>query len=85
MTLTNHKRIVVTGCGIISPLGCGTDIVWRRLLEGRSGIRTLPADISDGTGISVAGQVPGLSDDPEQVMSQSVLYRPKSARKWIVS
>ncbi|CAG75828.1 3-oxoacyl-[acyl-carrier-protein] synthase II [Pectobacterium atrosepticum SCRI1043] len=65
MTLTSHKRIVVTGCGIISPLGCGTDIVWRRLLEGRSGIRTLPADISDGTGISVAGQVPGLSDDPE--------------------
>ncbi|KFX21739.1 beta-ketoacyl-ACP synthase II [Pectobacterium betavasculorum] len=65
MTLKSHRRIVVTGCGIISPLGCGTEIVWRRLLEGRSGIRTLSADISEGTGISVAGQVPGLLEDPE--------------------
>ncbi|KFX04843.1 3-oxoacyl-ACP synthase [Pectobacterium betavasculorum] len=65
MTVKSHRRIVVTGCGIISPLGCGTEIVWRRLLEGRSGIRTLSADISEGTGISVAGQVPGLLEDPE--------------------
>ncbi|MFS2225706.1 beta-ketoacyl-ACP synthase II [Pantoea sp. B65] len=65
MTPISHKRIVVTGCGIISPLGCGTEIVWRRLLEGRSGIRSLSAEIAEGTGISVAGQVPLLSADPE--------------------
>ena len=65
MALDSHKRIVVTGCGIISPLGCGTETVWRRLLEGRSGISSLSSELGEGTGISVAGRVPALSEDPE--------------------
>lgn len=65
MALDSHKRIVVTGCGIISPLGCGTETVWRRLLEGRSGISRLSSELGEGTGISVAGRVPALSEDPE--------------------
>ena len=60
----NRTRIVVTGCGIVSPLGCGTEQVWRRLLEGHSGIRNLPAEIIEGMGISVGGQVPLLAEDP---------------------
>lgn len=55
-----QKRIVVTGCGIVSPLGCGVEKVWHRLLGGRSGIGLLPGSVSDGTGVSVAGQVPTL-------------------------
>ena len=58
-----HKRIVVTGTGIVGPLGCGVDEVWRRLLAGRSGIATLPTAISEGTGVTVGGQVPTLEDD----------------------
>jgi len=65
MAPEHHKRIVVTGCGTLTPLGCGTEKVWRRLLQGESGIRSLPAEISDGTGVTVAGQVPDLSEDPE--------------------
>ena len=65
MALDSHKRIVVTGCGIISPLGCGTETVWRRLLEGRSGISRLSSELGEGAGISVAGRVPALSEDPE--------------------
>ncbi len=35
------KRIVVTGMGIVSPLGCGVQHVWQSLLAGKSGITGL--------------------------------------------
>ena len=50
------RRVVITGMGVICPLGHGLETVWRRLLNGRSGIRTITnfnADLS----CRVAGQV----------------------------
>jgi 3-oxoacyl-[acyl-carrier-protein] synthase II len=58
-----QKRIVVTGCGLVSPLGCGVEEVWRRLLAGDSGIGRLPPSISKGTGVTIAGQVPTQEED----------------------
>jgi len=65
MKQKHSERIVITGCGIVSPLGCGTETVWRRLIEGQSGIKVLPPEISEGTGISVAGLVPSIEEDPD--------------------
>ena len=73
ITSEGQKRIVVTGVGIVGPLGCGVEEVWQRLLAGRSGIRHLPDDITEGTGVAVGGQVPSLEEDavagydPEQI------------------
>ena len=73
-TPEGQKRIVVTGVGIVGPLGCGVEEVWQRLLAGRSGIRILPGDITEGTGVAVGGQVPSLEEDanagydPERVI-----------------
>ncbi|SEO01642.1 beta-ketoacyl-ACP synthase II [Pseudomonas sp. NFACC39-1] len=63
MTAEGQKRIVVTGMGIVSPLGCAVEEVWQRLLAGRSGIRNLSGDITEGTGVAVGGQVPSLQED----------------------
>ncbi|MCB9771949.1 MAG: beta-ketoacyl-ACP synthase II [Candidatus Omnitrophica bacterium] len=35
------RRVVVTGIGVISPFGVGTEIFWKSLIEGKSGIRPI--------------------------------------------
>ncbi len=52
------RRVVVTGMGIACPLGLGVEHVWRRLLEGRSGIAAIRAFDPDDLPARVAGEVP---------------------------
>ncbi|MBR0893466.1 beta-ketoacyl-ACP synthase II [Bradyrhizobium tropiciagri] len=58
------RRIVVTGLGTVSPLGCGTELVWSRLLSGQSGLRALP-EWAMSLPAHVAGQVPDKAGDAE--------------------
>ena len=52
------RRVVVTGLGIVSPLGCGFEHTWKRLINGESGIRAIEHfDVSD-LPAKVAGIVP---------------------------
>ncbi len=57
------RRIVVTGYGIVSPLGCGADLVWQRLLAGRSGIRRLSDNLVPDVPAKIAGVVPTIAED----------------------
>ncbi len=42
------RQVVITGLGMVSPLGCGVEESWSRLLEGRNAARRLDAfDVSD--------------------------------------
>lgn len=63
------KRIVVTGMGAITPLGCGVEQVWQRLLAGRSGIRQLPEQFIAGLSTTIGGQVPDSIEDPRRLRS----------------
>jgi 3-oxoacyl-[acyl-carrier-protein] synthase II len=42
------RRVVVTGLGMVSPLGCGVEPSWKRLINGDSGARRIETfDVSD--------------------------------------
>ncbi|KAL4361334.1 hypothetical protein GQ457_04G024800 [Hibiscus cannabinus] len=44
--LPSPRRVVVTGLGLVTPLGCGVETTWERLIEGRCGIRAVaPEDL----------------------------------------
>jgi 3-oxoacyl-[acyl-carrier-protein] synthase II len=59
------RRVVVTGMGAVSPLGCGVETNWSRLLAGQSGIRRLPDAVTADLAAKVGGQVPDVAEDPE--------------------
>ena len=52
------RRVVVTGMGIVCPLGLGVEQVWRRLIEGQSGITAIQNFNTADLSCKVAGQVP---------------------------
>ena len=52
------RRVVVTGLGMVTPLGCGVQHVWNRLLNGESGIGSIQRfDVSDLPS-KIAGLIP---------------------------
>ena len=75
------RRVVITGLGLVTPLGSGVEHVWKGILDGRSGIRPITAFDTEGYGCTIAGEVPSVDGrgggeagqpgvfDPDQVMS----------------
>jgi 3-oxoacyl-[acyl-carrier-protein] synthase II len=52
------RRVVVTGLGLVTPLACGVEATWKRLIAGESGLGSIQSfDVSD-LPAKVAGQVP---------------------------
>lgn len=76
-----NKRIVVTGMGAVTPLGCGVEQIWQRLLAGQSGIRRLPEALVGDLPISIGGQVPDRLEDPQAGFDPDAVLAPKEQRK----
>ena len=75
------QRVVITGMGLVSPLGCRVELAWQRLLRGMSGLRRLPEAVVDGMAAKVAGTVPTLAEDPEGGWDPDTAATPKDQRK----
>ena len=55
------KRVVVTGIGLVSPLGDAPEVAWKRLIEGESGISEIEDPELQGFRSRIAGQCKGFS------------------------
>jgi 3-oxoacyl-[acyl-carrier-protein] synthase II len=76
------KRVVVTGLGVVSPVGQGKESYWRALREGRSGVAPISLFDTAGFSVTIAAEVRDF--DPEKWMDK------KEARRsdrviWFVS
>ena len=76
-----HSPIVITGMGIISPLGCGVKPVWQRLTDGRSGIGLIDRFDVEDFPIRIAGLVPGIEQDPEAGFDPETVVEKKERKK----
>ena len=55
------RRAVVTGVGLLTPLGGGTEATWQGLVAGRSGIGPITRFDASAYGTRIAGEVPGFT------------------------
>src|SRR5688572_13110329 len=66
------KRVVITGIGVVSPIGIGTKAFWENLLAGKCGIRRIEQFDPSGFACQIAGEAPAYKIGD---------YVPKSYRK----
>ncbi len=52
------RRVVVTGLGLVTPLGDGVETSWKNLLAGKSGIRKITKFDASNISCQIAGEVP---------------------------
>ncbi|MCK6417749.1 MAG: beta-ketoacyl-ACP synthase II [Alphaproteobacteria bacterium] len=77
------RRVVITGMGIVSPLGFGVDYNWHALTAGRSGISKIAHFDLEGISSHVAGVIPRSSDPAPQngLFNVDLFVPPKDQRK----
>lgn len=59
----NKRRVVITGIGMISPLGIGNDPTWQGLIEGRSGVGRITKFDASAYACQIAGEVHGFNPE----------------------
>lgn len=74
------RRVVITGIGMVSPLGCGAEITWSRILEGRSGARTITRFDASHLATTYACEIP-RGDGSDGTFNPDDWMEPKDQRK----
>jgi 3-oxoacyl-[acyl-carrier-protein] synthase II len=74
------RRVVVTGMGMLTPLGCGVEATWKRLIAGESGIQRIERfEVSD-IACRIAGMIP-YGDGANGTFNPDQWMEPKEQRK----
>lgn len=89
------RRVMVTGMGVVSSVGCSTQDLETALRTGRSGIVGLPSGASPANGVRAGAFLRGFSwedwlgscdalDDPTRVRARKVLANTTDSARWSV-
>ena len=74
------RRVVVTGMGMVTPLACGVEATWSRLIAGESGAQRIDTfEVSDIT-CKIAGMIP-YGDGTDGTYNPDQWMEPKEQRK----
>jgi 3-oxoacyl-[acyl-carrier-protein] synthase II len=74
------RRVVVTGLGMVSPLGCGAEISWKRLIAGESGAGPIQGFETSDLACKIAMQIP-RGDGTAGTFNADQWMEPKEQRK----
>jgi 3-oxoacyl-[acyl-carrier-protein] synthase II len=77
------RKVVVTGLGVISPLGESIDELWKNLLDGKSGISTVTKFDSTQFPVHIAGEVKNF--DPAKYMDKKEARRMDLSAQYAVA
>src|SRR5438132_4204120 len=70
---TDATRIVITGIGLVTPLGSGVAANWERLIAGQSGIGKIARFRTDDLPCRVGGEVPVTEGQPHRFDAETVV------------
>src|SRR5918992_5906092 len=74
------RRVVITGLGMVTPLACGVEATWQRIVAGKSGIKRVDAfEVSD-LPCKIAGSIP-RGDGSDGTYNPDQWMDPKDQRK----
>ena len=73
------KRVVITGMGIVSPVGTGLEYAWKNVVAGKSGVRKITEFDVDDLASQIAG-IPQVGTEPG-MFNPDVAVEPREQRK----
>ena len=74
------RRVVITGMGMVSPLGAGVNATWSRLIEGRSGAGPITRFDASALATTYACEIP-FGDGSDGTFDPDAAMEPKERRK----
>ncbi|WP_277670357.1 beta-ketoacyl-ACP synthase II [Saccharomonospora viridis] len=78
-----RRRVVITGCGAITPLALNVEETWAAMLEGRSGIRRIESLETSDLPSRIGGEIRGF--DPDAYIPRNVSRRMDSYAQYALS